>query len=85
MSLTDNIISSAVVYILQSIPNRVTLIVISMLFVLYVRTIVINKRSIYLYIISLLLREILTRISLCILMLKTSTTFLLFELHIHPI
>lgn len=78
---TNNILSSTIVNILQGIPDIVTLILISMLFVLYTRSILLNKRSIMLYIISLLVLEILTRISISMLMLKTSTTFLLFEVH----
>lgn len=80
---TNNILSSTIVNILQGIPDIVTLILISMLFVLYTRSILLNKRSIMLYIISLLVLEILTRISISMLMLKTSTTCLLFEVH-HP-
>lgn len=78
---TVNIVSSNIVFSLQNIPKFIITVIFIIMVLIYIYSLITNRLAFVMYLISLLLFNILLKISVSMLELESTTTFLFFKVH----
>lgn len=78
---TVNIVSSNIVFSLQNIPKFIITVIFIIMVLIYIYSLITNRLAFVMYLISLLLFNISLKISVSMLELESTTTFLFFKVH----